>query len=340
MHQVSVYGAGLDSNADRNERLWEKIEYRDRRAGERRQSSSSASTACADSPADRSPPCRSSRSSLPSTRVLFRYRGSLVPSNVFLIGLALCCLTFSPVQPRQNHHHQTCPGCPHQHQQQQQQQQQQQHQQQHQQQQQQQREEEERQEQHIRRETHERGGGGWERKEDTAAPTPDDLRLEAIKHQILTKLGLRARPDVNRTLATVPRHLALETLYRAEAQFSRYPLPDNTRNDRRNENVYSTEFLYGGNEYSYSRNLDQRADDEDSAKDNGRIASSYRGYEGGEGEDREPEEEIDDFYARTSEIITFAEPGKYPPFRSISGSIFARYSVESKRARARNLRTS
>lgn len=160
------------------------------------------------------------------------------------------------------------------------------------------------------------------------------MRLEAIKHQILTKLGLRARPDVNRTLATVPRHLALETLYRAEAQFSRYPLPDNTRNDRRNENVYSTEFLYGGNEYSYSRNLDQRADDEDSAKDNGRIASSYRGYEGGEGEDREPEEEIDDFYARTSEIITFAEPGKYPPFRSISGSIFARYSVESKRARA------
>lgn len=146
------------------------------------------------------------------------------------------------------------------------------------------------------------------------------MRLEAIKHQILTKLGLRTRPDVNRTLATVPRHLALETLYRAEAQFSRYPLPDNTRNDRR-EDVYSTEFLYGGNEYSYSRNLDQRVDD-DSAKDNGRIASSYRGYEGGEGEDREPEEEIDDFYARTSEIITFAEPGKYSPLRSISGSIF------------------
>ncbi|XP_006621267.1 inhibin beta chain-like [Apis dorsata] len=324
MHQVSVYGAGLDSNADRNERLWEKIEYRDRRACE---SSSTSTTSYVDSP-DRSP-CRSSRSPLPSTRVFFRYRGSLVPSNVFLIGLALCCLTFSPVQPRQNHHHQTCPGCPHQHQQQQQQQQQQhqhqqqqhqhqqhqqqqqQHQHQHQQQQQQEgkREEEERQERYIGRETYERGGGGWERKEDTAAPTPDDLRLEAIKHQILTKLGLRTRPDVNRTLATVPRHLALETLYRAEAQFSRYPLPDNTRNDRR-ENVYSTEFLYGGNEYSYSRNLDRRVDD-DSAKDNGRIASSYRGeYEGGEGEDREPEEEIDDFYARTSEIITFAEPGR------------------------------
>lgn len=159
------------------------------------------------------------------------------------------------------------------------------------------------------------------------------MRLEAIKHQILTKLGLRTRPDVNRTLATVPRHLALETLYRAEAQFSRYPLPDNTRNDRR-EDVYSTEFLYGGNEYSYSRNLDQRVDD-DSAKDNGRIASSYRGYEGGEGEDREPEEEIDDFYARTSEIITFAEPGKYSPLRSISGSIFVPRTIGRVEARTR-----
>lgn len=159
------------------------------------------------------------------------------------------------------------------------------------------------------------------------------MRLEAIKHQILTKLGLRTRPDVNRTLATVPRHLALETLYRAEAQFSRYPLPDNTRNDRR-EDVYSTEFLYGGNEYSYSRNLDQRVDD-DSAKDNGRIASSYRGYEGGESEDREPEEEIDDFYARTSEIITFAEPGKYSPLRSISGSIFVPRTIGRVEARTR-----
>ena len=158
-------------------------------------------------------------------------------------------------------------------------------------------------------ETHYRGGGS-ERK-DTSAPTPDDLRLEAIKHQILTKLGLRARPDVNRTLATVPRHLALETLYRAEAQSSRYPSSDRSRNDR--ENVYSAEFLYGADEYSY-KNLDQRVDS--SAKDNARIASSYRGYEDHEGQ--EPEEEMDDFYARTSEIITFAEPGESPREQRVS----------------------
>ncbi|XP_050593496.1 inhibin beta chain [Bombus affinis] len=289
MHQVS-YRSGLNSNAGRNERFWKKIECRDRRcrAHQHAAAGKDAPTATTYDPSIASSrSCRDQRSHLPPSRILFRYRGSLPPSNVFLIGLALWCLTFSPVQPRQNHH-QTCPGCPHQ-----------QHQQHHQQHREHQQEQD--QQQHIH-ETHYRGGGS-ERK-DTVTPTPDDLRLEAIKHQILTKLGLRARPDVNRTLATVPRHLALETLYRAEAQSSRYPSSDRSRNDR--ENVYSAEFLYGADEYSY-RNLDQRVDS--STKDNNaRIASSYRGY--GEHEGQEPEEEMDDFYARTSEIITFAEPGR------------------------------
>lgn len=264
------YRAGLTSNAGRNERLWEK--------------------AAVATPLDPPPigtnsrqSCRrDQRSHLPPSRVTSRCRGgSLAPSNVLLIGLAICCLTLSPVQPRQNHH-QTCPGCPHQ---------QQQH-------------------QHMH-ETH-RGGGS----KDTAAPTPDDLRLEAIKHQILTKLGLRARPDVNRTLATVPRHLALETLYRAEAQSTRFP--ERPRNDHENE--YSSEFLYGGDEYSY-RNLDQQ---EDTADENAKI-----GY--GEHETQDAQEEMDDFYARTSEIITFAEPGEYTPFhmlvKLISHASLSRLSI-------------
>jgi len=131
---------------------------------------------------------------------------------------------------------------------------------------------------------------------DTAAPSPDDLRLEAIKHQILQKLGLRTRPDVNRTLASVPRHLALETLYRAEAQTPpRYS--DRSRVDYESE--YPSEFLYGGDEYSY-RNLDQETT---TTEGNARTtARNYQGYD--------VQEELDDFYARTSEIITFAEPGK------------------------------
>ncbi|CAK9817673.1 Inhibin beta chain [Anthophora quadrimaculata] len=280
MHQVS-YRAGLISNTSRNERFWEKSEHQERHCHR------GAPSATRDPPIDESSrSCTRDRPSHlpPPSRTLFRYRPSPLPSNILLIGLALCCLTLSPVQPRQDHH-QTCPGCPHQ---QQQHQQHQQHQQQ------------QHQEQQHMHETH-RGGGS----KDTTAPTPDDLRLEAIKHQILTKLGLRKRPDVNRTLAAVPRHLALETLYRAEAQFAGYSTSDNSRTDR-DEDVYSAEFIYDGDGYTY-RNVDQRA--ENSAKENAaRIGTSYRGY--GDHESQEPVEEMDDFYARTSEIITFAEPGR------------------------------
>ncbi|XP_047354833.1 inhibin beta chain [Vespa velutina] len=206
-----------------------------------------------------------------SPKLFSRYGGGLlIPSNLLLIGLFLCYLTLPPVQPRQNHH-QTCPGCPHQ---------QQQH-------------------QHLH-EIH-RGGS-----KHGTAPSPDDLRLEAIKHQILTKLGLRTRPDVNRTLAAVPRHLALETLYRAEAQASPQ-YPERTRNDHGAE--YSGEFLYGGDEYSY-KNLDQQ-NEETTTDGNSRTTTPYQGY--GDYDTRpghEPQEEMDDFYARTSEIITFAEPGR------------------------------
>ncbi|KOC68760.1 Inhibin beta chain [Habropoda laboriosa] len=149
-------------------------------------------------------------------------------------------------------------------------------------------------------ETH-RGGGS----KNTTAPTPDDLRLEAIKHQILTKLGMRKRPDVNRTLAAVPRHLALETLYRAEGQFPDYSSSANSRTDR-GEDAYSAEFIYDG-DGDGDGNVDQQA--ENSANGNAaRIGTSYRGY--GDHEGQETEEEMDDFYARTSEIITFAEPGR------------------------------
>lgn len=112
---------------------------------------------------------------------------------------------------------------------------------------------------------------------------------------------------MNRTLAAVPRHLALETLYRAEAQVSPQ-YPERTRNDHGAE--YTGEFLYGGDEYSY-KNLDQQ-NEETTTDGNSRTTTPYQGY--GNYDTRpghEPQEEMDDFYARTSEIITFAEPGTY-----------------------------
>ncbi|KAK9508047.1 hypothetical protein O3M35_007794 [Rhynocoris fuscipes] len=80
------------------------------------------------------------------------------------------------------------------------------------------------------------------------------IRLEAIKLQILSKLGLSAKPNVSGT-ASLPRELVLQTLVRANEG------PTTPANQASNE-------------------------------------------------DNEPTN-TDDFYATTSEIIAFAEPGLF-----------------------------
>lgn len=96
--------------------------------------------------------------------------------------------------------------------------------------------------------------------------------MEAIKLQILTKLGLKAKPHVKRTL---PRELVLASLSRA-------------------------------------------------GEDEPEPGAGGSGLAGGSGDTTDPEEDryttttvdsapdYDDFYGRTSEIITFAEQG-IPP---------------------------
>lgn len=84
----------------------------------------------------------------------------------------------------------------------------------------------------------------------------DSLRLEAIKRQILSKLGMIKKPNVT---LEVSRDVVLQTLYRAQET-----LPPNHEEDTD----------------SPTTKLPQH------------------------------ESEPDDFYGRTSEIITFAEPGK------------------------------
>lgn len=84
------------------------------------------------------------------------------------------------------------------------------------------------------------------------------MRLEAIKSQILSKLGLAARPNVT---LSVPREVVRDTIERAEAE----------------ESV-----------------------EEDTDPPTTRLPH------------QEPAEQ-DDYYGRTREIITFAEPGNKPP---------------------------
>lgn len=87
----------------------------------------------------------------------------------------------------------------------------------------------------------------------------DNLRLEAIKRQILSKLGLKSKPNVTHTL---PREIILETLVRAE-----------------------------DSDVGHFNNIDDRS-----------SSTSYRASV-------LETVDVDDFYGRTSEIITFAEKG-------------------------------
>lgn len=228
------------------------------------------------------------------------------------VGLLVWCMMIPEIAGRQSHHR-TCPGCPH---------------------------------QHVHTINRKAGtdGGTEAAAPSENAPSPDDLRLEAIKHQILTKLGLRTRPDVNRTMASVPRHLALETLYRAEAQPAGHQADrDGHREGRRkdhhrhldNEDIASAgsasssygQFYYAGEEYSYrnvdpgvignggnlaGRDSESRLDDSTTYEENERHRGHGDFRNEGHGNDAEPNSqvEMDDFYARTSEIITFAEPGE------------------------------
>lgn len=89
--------------------------------------------------------------------------------------------------------------------------------------------------------------------------TDDDIRREAIKLQILSKLGLKSKPRIR---LPVPRDVVLETLSRA-----------------------------GGNLLTSKEEAKQAA----------REAEEEELLDG----------EPDDFYGRTSEIITFAEPGEF-----------------------------
>lgn len=93
--------------------------------------------------------------------------------------------------------------------------------------------------------------------------TTDRLRLEAIKRQILSKLGLRQKPNVTYSL---PKEIVLETIYRAE---------EDSGYTKKEEYTSTTS-----------------------------MRTNYETVD------------ADDFYGRTSEIISFAEQGLY---------IFSRY---------------
>lgn len=97
----------------------------------------------------------------------------------------------------------------------------------------------------------------------------DEIRLEAIKLQILSKLGLKEKPSIT---LPVPREVLIETLSRA----GDYPV---NGGDLLSENAQD--------------GAEESKKEKEAEVDEGPIES-----------------EPDDFYGRTSEIITFAQPGE------------------------------
>lgn len=105
----------------------------------------------------------------------------------------------------------------------------------------------------------------------------DNLRLEAIKRQILSKLGLRQKPNVTHSL---PKEVVMQTLYRAED----------------NRDFSGGDGGGGGGGGGGANNAGQPED--------AMLSTTSARTTGTEQMD------VDDFYGRTSEIISFAEEGK------------------------------
>lgn len=101
------------------------------------------------------------------------------------------------------------------------------------------------------------------RKTSTDKPSSQSVRLEAIKSQILSKLGLASKPNVT---LPVSRKVVQETIERAEAM----------------------------------EGMDVQGWEGETAPPTTRIPQEVA--------------EPDDFYGRTKEIITFAEPGNTPRY--------------------------
>lgn len=106
----------------------------------------------------------------------------------------------------------------------------------------------------------------------TTKTETDNLRLEAIKRQILSKLGLRQKPNVTHSL---PKEVVMQTLYRAE--------------DNRD--------FFGNGSGGGTANGGHVED--------AMLSTTSARTTGTEQMD------VDDFYGRTSEIISFAEEGKW-----------------------------
>ncbi|XP_037926020.1 uncharacterized protein DDB_G0283357 isoform X2 [Hermetia illucens] len=82
----------------------------------------------------------------------------------------------------------------------------------------------------------------------------DQIRLESIKHQILSKLGLKSKPNVTQTL---PKQFIMETIYRAESSgIDNSPIPIQLKSQQQYKNSESISDSKRKNSFSDSYKID------------------------------------------------------------------------------------
>lgn len=105
----------------------------------------------------------------------------------------------------------------------------------------------------------------------------DHNRLEAIKQQILLKLNLSEKPNVT---SSIPKQFILDTLDRAGASDFKYSMMMMQSDNHNNFDAETLQHLKKSNESKHEEK------------------ETY-------------EDEVDDFYGKTKEIISFAEKGEF-----------------------------
>lgn len=141
------------------------------------------------------------------------------------------------------------------------------------------------------------------KRDEEQSKTINEIRLTAIKHQILTKLGLKSKPNVTHTLS---KEMILETLRRTgEAQLYNYHqnpqdiyvLSGDHSNTVTNYKI--TNQFYQNQQFNlYNNNQNQQQQQQEQVP----FEMAYNDDENNV---------ADDFYGKTREIIAFASKGKY-----------------------------
>lgn len=109
----------------------------------------------------------------------------------------------------------------------------------------------------------------------------EHLKVEAIKEQILSKLHMKARPNITHAM---PKELLTELLKRVDRHDNRRPWLRRSRHPKQHR--------------------------PGAGQDTSAVMSLLMQADSGQQDMPQAAAEGDDFYSKTSEVIAFAEPGK------------------------------